>query len=436
MPADAARVATRFSANTGAPRSRRETNRQRRQEIQGDSTETVFGAFEFTSSSRWPISNQFRPPISPALLPELLPEKCAWWSLADSPIVHATSERNGPNQTKVRQIGLGSLIQVRKLTFRRASLDDAQLVSDLRTVYNPDEPSDPQMERYGWMNRNPDTVYEDFIVVDGVAPCGNATLRHKHWELMPKRFVLIEAVLTPKSMTATNWKAAYALLETYAVDTGARIAVTSPLESDTRKIEGLEAIGYVRERLVKAWQLDLVANRQRLLGRLEESRAHARSQGVTLLTLAQDTDPDKYRKLHEMTGEAGVDEPSTVPYVPVSLDFFMKWVRSPIIREDRFWIARMGDRVVGLSVLAYPPVRGHVWTSWTITARAVRGRGLARALKLETVGQAIGLGVTSVRTSNDGENAPILHLNEQMGYQPIPGLVELHKTLVAGNRGC
>ena len=51
--------------------------------------------------------------------------------------------------------------------------------------------------------------------------------------------------------------------------------------------------------------------------------------------------------------------------------------------------------------------------------------GVARALKLETVMQAIALGTAHVRTENDGENAPILHLNEEMGYVRIPGWVQL-----------
>jgi len=32
-----------------------------------------------------------------------------------------------------------------------------------------------------------------------------------------------------------------------------------------------------------------------------------------------------------------------------------------------------------------------------------------------------------VRTENDGENAPILHLNEAMGYTRIPGWVQYLK---------
>ncbi|HEV2010591.1 MAG TPA: hypothetical protein VGS17_06135 [Candidatus Limnocylindria bacterium] len=86
-----------------------------------------------------------------------------------------------------------------------------------------------------------------------------------------------------------------------------------------------------------------------------------------------------------------------------------------------------GRAIVGMSVLDYPPGFGNVWTDYTGTARSVRGRGLARALKCQTVAQAIALGVKHLRTNHDGENTPILHLNEAMGYHRIRGHIELLK---------
>jgi GNAT superfamily N-acetyltransferase len=116
--------------------------------------------------------------------------------------------------------------------------------------------------------------------------------------------------------------------------------------------------------------------------------------------------------------EATRDVPATLPNVEDSLEDTLRWLRAPDIHEDRFWIARDGEGIVGVSVLGYPPVRGVVGTDWTATARRVRGRGVARALKCETLLQAVALGVDRVKTSNDGANDPILHINESMGYQP------------------
>ena len=118
-----------------------------------------------------------------------------------------------------------------------------------------------------------------------------------------------------------------------------------------------------------------------------------------------------------MSNEAERDVPTTVPHVEGAFEDFMKWMRSPGLREDRIWIAREGDAVLGVSILSYPPRRGVVQTDWTGVARAGRGKGIARALKCETVMQAIALGVDKVRTDNDSQNVPILHINDTMGYR-------------------
>jgi len=105
------------------------------------------------------------------------------------------------------------------------------------------------------------------------------------------------------------------------------------------------------------------------------------------------------------------------------------WFKSPGLHEDRIWIARESDDIVGVSQLSYPPVRGVVATDWTGTARKVRGRGVARALKCETLMQAMVLGVDRVRTDNDSTNVPILHINETMGYTRRPDGIQLLKEL-------
>ena len=181
---------------------------------------------------------------------------------------------------------------------------------------------------------------------------------------------------------------------------------------------------------MRSWELDLAANRAKLLAMLERSRSRMREEGIRILTFAEDSDPDKVRKIHEMNLEAEQDVPTTIPLVPYPVEITERWLLgSPALRPDRIWLARTGEDIVGISMLAYPPTVGNVWTDWTGTARKIRGRGVARALKLETVAQAIALGVTRVRTSNDGENAPILHLNEEMGYLRIPGWIQYHRAL-------
>src|SRR6267142_2138431 len=65
-------------------------------------------------------------------------------------------------------------------------------------------------------------------------------------------------------------------------------------------------------------------------------------------------------------------------------------------------------------------------------ARAVRGRGIGRALEYESIGQAIEAGTTRVRTNNDVDNPPILRINEAMGYRLVTPVIELHRELDSG----
>jgi len=153
-------------------------------------------------------------------------------------------------------------------------------------------------------------------------------------------------------------------------------------------------------------------------------------QGVSLLVLSEDSDPDRMAKLYEMAIAAEQDIPTTIPMRKETYD---EWEQltfgNPGIRRDRFWIAREADAIVGLSVLTFPQRRGLPWTDFTATSPAVRGRGIARALKYQTMAQAIELGFERVRTSNDSDNAPILRINREMGYQLIRPVIELHREL-------
>jgi RimJ/RimL family protein N-acetyltransferase len=146
-------------------------------------------------------------------------------------------------------------------------------------------------------------------------------------------------------------------------------------------------------------------------------------EGIILLTVADWRDPEAFNKLHALDGATRKDMPSTFPNLPETFADFAQRVNSPDRPHDRWWIALDGDRPVAMSYLKFPPVRGPVWTGYTASDREYRGRGLARAVKLQTLAQAAELGIAAVQTDNDSENAPMLHINEKLGYRSKPGFV-------------
>ena len=306
-------------------------------------------------------------------------------------------------------------MKVADLALRDATLADAEFVADLETALRPDEPRDPVTLKDYWRNPEDNTKIERFIGEIGGEPVAFAHQRHTLWKT-PKRYGNVSGDLMPSHRTPARMDALFAAMEERSRADGTQTFTTWCWEDDKLRVGVVQARGYVEERRQRFWELDLVANRAKLEAMASESRAKMGAEKIHVSTVDRDTDPEKWKKLWRMSQEAIRDIPTTVPFTETTFDDFMKWMRSPGLREDRIWIARDGDAILGVSMLSYPPKRGVVSTDWTGVARAGRGRGIARALKYETVMQAIALGVDKVRTDNDFKNTPILHINETMGY--------------------
>ena len=316
------------------------------------------------------------------------------------------------------------------LELRPATMADVGLVADLETARMPDDPRDPEMLRFWWTTNLRDEVWTRMVAERDGAATAYFSAGHARWEEALTRFAWIRLALHPDAWSPTRFEELLALSESWIREEEGHIGVARIREDfkDERRI--FEGAGYGVVRRTQPWELDLAANRKRLLAGVEEGRARMAQQGVRILTLDRDTDPDVLAKLYELANRAKLDIPTTVPMQVMSYDEWHHfWFDNPGIRPDRFWIAREGDSIVGLSAIEYPPVRGFPFTAFTGTSPSVRGRGIARALKHETVAQAISLGAKRIRTANDGENAPILHINAGMGYERIEPVLELHRVL-------
>lgn len=309
-------------------------------------------------------------------------------------------------------------MRVGEFELRPLDLDrDVAFAADVDTEVQRDDPRDPEILRHWWTMSAADAVVARYIVLLAGERDGYALWQHLPWDRMPERFARASSELRSAVRTPERLGALQEHLESELVREGARKVTSWAWDYDTVRVAMLAARGYREERRQRFWELDLAKERERIERMAAESRERMKKEGIRVLTLEQDGDPEKWEKLKRMSDEAEGDVPTTVPHVPMPMDEWMKWFESPALRPDRIWLAREGDDIVGISQLAYPPVRGVVATDWTGTARKVRGRGVARALKCETLMQAIALGVDRVRTDNDSANAPILHINETMGYR-------------------
>jgi RimJ/RimL family protein N-acetyltransferase len=317
-----------------------------------------------------------------------------------------------------------------ELQLRPTTLDDAALVADLEAERDPVAPTDPVLLRHWWrMTDELEHAMRLIATRDGQA-IAFAGASHHRWDPGEKRFGTIRIILRDGTWSLERFGQLARAAEAWLRDEGAATSVARVREDFNRDVDALERLGYRENRRMRISELDLEARRADILATRDQCRRDMAQQGVVLSVLSQDGDPDKYRKLHAMVTESEKDIPTTVPWRELEFDEWQRfWFTNPAIREDRFWVAREGERIVGTSVLDTPVVRGVPWTAYTGTSRAVRGRGIARALKYESMGQAIELGYKLVRTNNDADNPAILRINEAMGYHPVAPVIELHRLL-------
>ncbi len=313
------------------------------------------------------------------------------------------------------------------VTYRAAGLDDAALASDLMTAAYPTMVHDPVILRYRWEHTRKGYDGGRFIAEREQRPIAFLAWFHGPWEQLPDRHCEVELWLDRAHLDAGLLEEMWTWIGDAGVAQGAGLLLAFCAEDEPEMLEALAALGYRRERAERVWELDLVEHGARLLNEAADARRRMEGDGVHLITVADWDDPSKYRKLYELNERTIQDVPHSVPIVTEAFEDFKNRTRAPDRRDDRWWIGVKGDEVIAMSYLKFPPVRGTVWTGFTCAAREHRGRGIARATKLQSLAQAVDLGIPSVRTDNDSENAPMLHINEALGYVRRPGWVEHHK---------
>ncbi|MFJ4702180.1 GNAT family N-acetyltransferase [Streptomyces sp. NPDC088768] len=119
-----------------------------------------------------------------------------------------------------------------------------------------------------------------------------------------------------------------------------------------------------------------------------------------------------------LDAEATADEPSDVG---TELDDYEEWLATswghPLLDRDLTTVALV-DGVPAAFSIAHTDGADRYSSGMTGTARAHRGRGLAKLAKHDSLSRARAAGLTEAYTSNDTENAPMLAINKWFGYVP------------------
>ncbi|MBZ9751229.1 GNAT family N-acetyltransferase [Deinococcus sp. HMF7604] len=159
--------------------------------------------------------------------------------------------------------------------------------------------------------------------------------------------------------------------------------------------------------------------------------ARLAAQGIRLQSLtelrAADT-PDLDARLHALMSDVRQDVPRADPATPLSFEVFKEAVlEDPALLPGGYLVAEHGGQFIGQTTLFRSEASPDLLTGLTGVTRDWRGKGVATLLKLGAIRAGQALGGTLIRTDNASDNAPMLAINDRLGFVRDPASVSYQR---------
>jgi ribosomal protein S18 acetylase RimI-like enzyme len=246
---------------------------------------------------------------------------------------------------------------------------------------------------------------------------GYSVILHESW--WPDHHFYLWLAVDPqwrqRGLGLALYQDAQALLEAQ----GAALLRSEVQDDDAVSLRFAERHGFAVERHLFASRLDLTAFDEAPYGSLLATQDAA---GIRFFTMADVGDsPAARHKLYELNANTGLDIPGADgSYMP--FDEFERWVcGARWYNPAGQLLAADGDRWIGLCAVQLLPKAQGAHNLMTGVLEPYRGRKIALALKLLAIRYAREHGARYIRTDNDSLNAPMLAINQKLGYKPQPG---------------
>jgi GNAT superfamily N-acetyltransferase len=128
---------------------------------------------------------------------------------------------------------------------------------------------------------------------------------------------------------------------------------------------------------------------------------------------------DDPRPVYELDNEVSKDIPLDQPLGDADWDEWLdRYWRHPMVDHERSLVLLVDGVPASFTLIITAGESGRAMTGMTGTLRAYRGRGLAELVKRHSLALAAEAGLTVALTENDESNAPMLAVNNRLGYRP------------------
>jgi GNAT superfamily N-acetyltransferase len=309
--------------------------------------------------------------------------------------------------------------------------DDYPALVVVTNVVHPDYPRTEEEVRHGDSRFQGRFRLHRLVAEEGGRLVGWAEFHHQVSEFHPRKF-FVDLGVHPDFQGQGIGARLYEALLQELEPLGPLVLWAGARETSARGVRFLLDRGFVERQRTWESRLEVAAfDPTPFQAKAEEAVRELR---VTTVAEERERDPKWKMKLYDLDIEVGADIPRMGDYTPPGLeDWKAGLLENPNWIPEADFVVVDGDRYVAHSNLfrsqQLPDV---LYQGITGTRRAYRGRGLALALKLRTVAYAKTHGYREIRTWNDALNAPMLHINERLGFVRQPAWVGFEKVLKEG----
>jgi GNAT superfamily N-acetyltransferase len=302
-------------------------------------------------------------------------------------------------------------IQVRPFEER-----DYERVIEIGNAIEPEAPRSLEVLRYQDATWNPEYRQARMVADQKGRLAGWAQVGHLWFAPHPRRFgmrIEVEPRHEREGIGSALYQRCMALVQQWDPEL-VRAEAKQP-----RGIGFLERHGF--SEVQRRWLSHLVV-KQADLTNFEDVEQRVIGGGIRISTFAAESaqrGEPLVAALHEVEVAAAASEPRPEGDAVMSQErFVVQELNGPGALPDGHFLALDGERVVGLSRLRRDVAQpGVLEQGFTAVHPDYRGRGIAVALKLSTVRYALKHGYREIHTQNDVTNAPMLRINDALGFQ-------------------
>jgi ribosomal protein S18 acetylase RimI-like enzyme len=315
------------------------------------------------------------------------------------------------------------------IRFRDFRWDDIPALVDIRTRTSPEHPGSQERMEYFEKTYPADNPRLRYVVENAEGKCiGLGTCERSTFISVPGMYFMW-IVVDPDYRGRGIARALLPRFEAYAREQGMEKLWASCKEDQDYSIRFLEKAGFYRLGQRFESMLDLTTfDESRFAGTLD--RLQAAGFEFTTLAAERAINPQADWLLYEIDAETGREVPwPGGTHMEITYEQFrQRSLESSTADPTAMLIAKFQGRYAGLTMVEFSPGRP-AHTTMTGVRREYRGQGLALGLKLLSFRLMQERGCTQTVTQNDTANPPILRLNEKLGYEKKPGILQWEKML-------